>query len=100
MSEVNYTILASVSKEDCRVLIDYWKNLVARTQDAYHDFKEGAVVYDIYFDADIIEEQKKRYAERISEYQDNAEKWIELSKSFDGKHDNKILRTPQNSQPL
>ena len=100
MSEVNYNVLVSASKEDCQVLVDYWKNLATQTQNVYHDFKEGAVVYGIYFDADLIEEQKKRYAERISKYQDYAEKWIERCKSFDDEHDNKILRTPQNSQPL
>lgn len=100
MSEVNYNIFASVSKEDCRVLIDYWKNLAVCTQDAYHDFKEGAAVYDIYFDADLIEEQKKRYTERISKYQDYAEKWIERCKSFDDEHDIKQLYIPQNSQPI
>ena len=100
MCEVNHNMLVSASKEDCQVLVDYWKNLATQTQNAYHDFKEGAVVYDGYFDADLIEEQKKRYAERISEYLDNAEKWLDRCKSFDDEHDNNILRAPQNLQPL
>ena len=95
MNEVNYNILVSVSKKDCQVLIDYWKNLTAKTQDDYDIFKESEVVYKDFFDADLIDEQKKRYAERISECLDNAEKWLERSKSFNEGGD-KNLRSPQN----
>ena len=96
MSEVNYNVFTVVSKEECQVLMDYWTNLACQTQTCYDSFKSYALLRPDEIDEDLVEEQKKRYTERIFECKENAEKWIKRYRSFD----NSDGESPQNSQPL
>lgn len=96
MVNVSYKMFIAVSKEECQVLMDYWTNLACQTQTCYDSFKSYALLRPDEMDTDLVEEQKKRYTERISECRENAERWIKYYKTFD----DEACEHPQNSQLL
>lgn len=83
MVNISYKMFITVSKEECQALMDYWMNLEVQTQTCCDSFKSYVLLRPDEMDTDLVEEQKKRYTERISECRENAERWTKYYKTFD-----------------